>query len=299
MFRYEHTPGNIGLNSRAVLDFFMYSSLYLSCAAIAMAYVSSVMQDLPVSPAACLIMFLVTFSVYNMNRKTDESEDAINHSERFAFTSKYAKALMACTVAAYILAFLVAGMSGAFAVVITSVPLVSGIFYSVAIFPAVFGYRRLKDVPCVKNLLVGIAWATPVALLPPLCTGMPTGFMTVVVWFFFFLLTVINTVICDMRDVDGDIASGVRTLPAIIGVERTRILLSAANLGGGAAVLLSCSGYLSTAGIVAIACIVAYVQGYILLFDRNARKKVVYDLVADGQYFLLGGLFVLSTIIAA
>jgi len=299
MFRCEHTPGNTSLSIRAVLNFVMYSSLYLSFAAVLMAYVSSAMQDLPVSLAACLIMFLVTFSVYNMNRKTDESEDAINHAERFAFTQKYAKALMASAVVAYLLAFLIAAMSGALTVAITSIPLVSGIFYSVAVLPPGFGYRRLKDVPFVKNLLVGIAWATPIALLSPLCTGAPIGFMTAVVWFFFFLLTVINTVVCDMRDVDGDIASGVKTLPAIVGVGRTRLLLSAANLGGGAAVLLFSAGYLPLAVIAAIACIVAYVQGYITLFDRNARDKVVYDLVADGQYFLLGGLIILATVLPA
>jgi 4-hydroxybenzoate polyprenyltransferase len=257
------------------------------------------MQDLPVSPAACLIMFLTTFSVYNMNRKTDESEDAINHAERFAFTQKYAKHLMAAAAIAYLLAFAIAGVSGIFTVAVASIPLVSGIFYSVAVLPTGFRYRRLKDIPCVKNLLVGVAWATPIALLSPLCIGAPVGVMTAVVWFFFFLLTVINTIVCDMRDVDGDIAAGVKTLPSIVGVGRTRLLLSAANLGGGAAVLVSCAGHLSPAAIVAIACIVAYVQGYIILFDRNARNKVVYDLVADGQYFLLAGLIVLSTVIPA
>lgn len=299
MFKCERTHGFTVPSIRAVLNFFMYTSLYLSIAAVLMAYVSSAMQDLSISPAACLIMFFVTFSVYNMNRKTDESEDAINHAERFAFTHRYAKALMAAAVAAYLLAFLIAAMSGWLTVVITSIPLVSGIFYSVAVLPRGFGYRRLKDVPFVKNLLVGVAWATPIALLSPLCIGAPVGFMTAVVWFYFFLLTVINTVVCDLRDVDGDIASGVKTLPAIVGVKKTKIILSAANLGGGAVVLLSSIGHLSLIGIAAIACIIAYVQSYITLFDRNTLDKVVYDLVADGQYFLLGGLIALAAIIPA
>jgi 4-hydroxybenzoate polyprenyltransferase len=299
MFVCEHTPGNTGLNGRAVLNVVMYSSLYLSFAAVFMAYVSSAMQDLPVSAAACLIMFLTTFSVYNMNRKTDESEDAINHAERFAFTQKYANHLMAAAVVAYLFSFVIAGFSGLSTVAVASIPLVSGIFYSVAVLPPGFGYRRLKDIPCVKNLLVGVAWATPIALLSPLCIGAPIGMMTAVVGFFFFHHTVINTNLFDKHDVDGANASGVKTLPAILGVGRTRLFLSVANLGGGGAVLLICAGHLPLAAVAAIACIIAYVQGYILLFDRSDREKVVYDLVADGQYFLLGGLIVLSTVLPA
>ncbi len=296
MFRFEHTPGNIALNLRALFDHFMYSSLYLSITAISMAYVSSVLQDIPISLAACLIMFLVTFSVYNLNRKTDESEDAINHSERYAFTKKYAKVLMNSSLGAYAIAFLIAGMCGIAAATITAIPLVSGIFYSIPLLPSRFRYRRLKDIPFVKNFVVGLAWAIPIALLPAACTGFSTGRMTPVVGLFFFLLSFINSTVFDIRDVEGDAGSGVQTLPVIIGIQRTRILLSVMNLTGSAVVLALCKGCLSPAETTIIAGIAIYVQGYIVLFNGAGLNRVIYDLVADGQYLLLGGLICLSRV---
>ncbi len=295
MFRYEHMHATIDLKFRVLFDFIMYSSLYLSFAAIAMAYVSSVLQQLPVSPEACLIMFLISFSVYNMNRKTDEKEDEINHSERYAFTKRYTNALLALSFVAYALAFLIAWGFGVTAMAITAVPLLSGILYSVPLLPEGFRFRRMKDIPAVKNLLVGIAWAIPIAMLPAVCTGSLFGTMTIVVGFLFFLLTVINTVIFDMRDVIGDAESGVQTIPVICGVRRTRILLSMLNIGGGSIVLACCTECLSLAEIGVLACIVLYVQCYIVRFDWNAFDKVIYDLVADGQYLLFGGLMYLAT----
>lgn len=296
MFKYEHTTGNSDLNIRSLFELLLYSSLYLSIAAIAKAFVSSVLQEMPISPAACLILFLVTFSVYNMNRKTDESEDAINHSRRFAFTQKHAKVLMHASLAAYIVAFAIAGLHGIFAFGITAIPLVSGIFYSIPLLPHGFRYRRLKDIPVVKNLMVGLAWAVPVALLPAACTGYSIGIMTYAVGIFFFLLSFINSTVFDIRDMEGDAKSGVRTIPVMLGLQKTRILLSVLNLAGSAGVLALCSGCLAPSEMTIIVGIEIYVQSYIVFFDGSAFNMLMYDIVADGQNLLFGGLIFLSMV---
>ncbi|KAF1078404.1 UbiA family prenyltransferase [Methanogenium sp. MK-MG] len=299
MFKFEHTPGNSDLNLRSLFDTILYSSLYLCIAAISMVYLSSVLQDMPVSLAACGIMFLVTFSVYNLNRKTDECEDAINHSRRYAFTKKYATVLMNLSLAAYAIAFLIAGMHGIVAAVITAIPLVNGILYSIPFLPSGFRYHRLKDIPFVKNFIVGLAWAVPVALLPVVCTEYSAGRMTIATGLFFFLLSFVNSTVFDIRDVKGDAESGVQTIPVILGIQRTRCLLSVMNGIGIAIILVLCNGCLSIAETAIIVGIAMYVQGYILLFNGAEREQGMYDLLADGQYLLLGGLMYLSTVCIA
>ncbi|WP_083475297.1 UbiA family prenyltransferase [Methanogenium cariaci] len=292
MFKFEHTPGNSDLNLRSLFDTLLYSSLYLCIAAVSMVYLSSVLQDIPISLAACGIMFLVTFSVYNLNRKTDEDEDAINHSRRYAFTKKYATVLMSVSLGTYVVAFLIAGIYGMMAVVITAIPLVNGILYSIPFLPPRgFRYRRLKDIPpFVKNFIVGLAWALPVALLPAACTGCSLGGeMTVAVGFFFFLLSFIDSTVFDIRDVKGDAETGVQTIPVILGIPKTRCLLSVMNCAGIAIILALCNGSLSTIETVIITGIAMYIQGYILFFNGTEREHSMYDLVADGQYLLLGG----------
>ena len=299
MFSYEHLPGNNDLNLRALFDNFLYSSLYLCIAAVSMVYLSSVLQDIPLSLPACLIMFLVTFSVYNLNRKTDEDEDAINHSKRYAFTKKYANVLMGLSVATYIAAFLIAGMYGILAVVITAIPLVNGILYSIPFLPQGFRYRRLKDIPFVKNFIVGLAWALPVALLPIVCAGFPLGMMTIAVGFFFFLLSFIDSTVFDIRDVRGDAETGVATIPVILGIQRTRILLSVMNGIGIGIILVLCSGWLTPVETAILAGIAIYIQGYILFFNGAELSRVLYDIIADGQYLLLGGVMYISTVCIA
>lgn len=296
MFSYGHTPGNSDLNLRALFDNFLYSSLYLCIAAVSMVYLSSVLQDISLSLPACLIMFLVTFSVYNLNRTTDEEEDAINHSRRYAFTKKYANVLMGLSIATYIAAFLIAGMYGILAVAITAIPLINGILYSIPFLPRGFRYRRLKDIPVVKNFIVGLAWALPVALLPIACAGFLPGEMTIAVGFLFFLLSFIDSTVFDIRDVQGDAETGVATIPVILGIQRTRILLSIMNGIGIGMILILCSGCLTPVETAIIAGIAIYVQGYILFFNGAELSRILYDLIADGQYLLFGGMMYISTI---
>ena len=300
MFKFEHKPGNNDLNVRSLFEFLLYSSLYLSIAAVAKVFVSSVMQEMPISPSACLILLLVTFSVYNMTRKTDESEDVIHHSRRYAFTKKHGRVLRHSSLAAYVIAFGIAGMHGIFAAGITAIPLVSGILYSMPFLPHGFRYRRLKDIPVVKNLIVGLAWAIPVALLPAACTGYSIGIMAYAVGIFFFLLSFINSTVFDIRDMEGDARSGVRTIPVMFGLQKTRILLSVLNLAGSAGVLALCSGCcLPPAEMTIIVGIEIYVQSYIVFFDGTALNMLMYDIVADGQNLLFGGLILLSTVFFA
>ncbi len=296
MFGLEHPKKTIDLNLQVVLDYLLYSSLFLAIAAVSKVYVSSVLQDMPISAGACLIMVLGTFSIYNMNRKTDESEDAVNHSRRFAFTQKHAGLLWYSSLAGYGLAFLVASFYGPVAIVATAFPLASGIAYSIPLLPAGCRYRRLKDVPLVKNLLVAGAWAVPVACLPAACTGAPFGMMTLVVGLLFFLLSFINSTVFDIRDVAGDADSGVRTLPVMLGIRRTKMLLTVLNLLGIAVVLWLCNGTLPFLETVVIAALALYVQSYIVFFNGSELNRILYDLVADGQNLLLGGLMYLAVV---
>lgn len=85
MFGFSNRATLIQPTLEIVFQIFVYSSLYLSVAGMAMVYISCLLHDLPFDPVAATILMLVVFAVYNLNRKTDEDEDAINHAERYAF----------------------------------------------------------------------------------------------------------------------------------------------------------------------------------------------------------------------
>jgi 4-hydroxybenzoate polyprenyltransferase len=287
MFGFANRTNLIRPTRQIVVQIFVYSSLYLSVAGMAMVYISCLLHGLPFDPVAAAILMLVVFAVYNLNRKTDEDEDAINHTERYAFTKDYETILFRSAIGAYAIAFCLSALQGFGSLLVTTVPLVAGVIYSVPLFPARFGFRRLKEVPLMKSLVVAFSWAVPPALLPVCHAGLPVGAATGIAGIFFFFLVFINTVVFDIRDVDGDRASGVKTIPTIFGPHRTLIFLTAMNATIGAALVLVGGLLPGFHPVLLLAVGIGYVQGYLLCFHRLIREKLLFELLADGQFILL------------
>ena len=178
MFRFVNQTDLIQSIFQASIHFIVYSSLYLSVAGAAMVYISCLLQGLPFDPVAAVIVMLGTFAIYNLNRKTDEDEDAINHTERYVFTENYGSILFCSAVGTYALALCFSALQGFGSLLIAVVPLAAGIVYSVPLFPARFGFRRLKEIPVMKSLVVAFSWAVPPALLPVCHAALPAGIAT-------------------------------------------------------------------------------------------------------------------------
>lgn len=260
-----------------------------------MVYISCTMQHIPYTPSLLAIMFLATFSVYNINRKTDEKEDAINHSDRHSFTIRYGKVLFTSAVLAYILAIALALFYGVKTALISAIPLICGILYSIAWLPKKFKYRRLKEIPFVKNLVVAFAWASTPALLPIYSNSSNVAVATLIVIIFFFTLVFINSVIFDLRDTEGDAASGVKTIPVVFGVQRTINFLTCLNILFGVIDLLLCLAYLSPKFTYLLAAGMVYANFYLFSFGKVKRTNLLCDAVADGQFILLGFLICIAT----
>lgn len=290
MFNLEHATGRVSCIIRESRDYLMYSSIYLSIAAAAMACISCTLQGIEILPICAGIMFFVTYSIYNMNRKTDENEDVINHAARYSFTKKYEHPLLCSAICAYGFAVILAAGCGVTTLLVTIIPLVCGIAYSIPLLPHGNRYRRFKEIPAVKNLVVSIAWALPPALLPGYVSGSNPGVMAGITGLLFFTLVFINTTVFDMRDIRGDSLAGVRTIPVILGVKKTKILLTVANLVLGMVVILISMKIIPRAETIVLVFGVIYAQGYIVLFQEVATKNVLCDLIADGQFIVFGGL---------
>ncbi|WP_292366184.1 MULTISPECIES: UbiA family prenyltransferase [unclassified Methanoculleus] len=296
MFGFENRTNPIQPACQIVIDLLVYSSLYTSAMIAAMVYISCYLQALPFDPVAAAILMLAVFAVYNLNRKTDEDEDAINHTERYAFTKRYGSVLFRSAICAYVVALCLAALQGLGSLLVTTIPLVAGIVYSVPLFPARFGFRRLKEVPVMKSLVVAFSWAVPPALLPVCHAAIPAGAATGIVGVFFFQQIFTNTVVYDLRDVEGDAASGVRTIPTILGTKKTLLLLTGMNVSIGAALVLAggslpgfCSALLLAAGMV-------YAQGYLLCFQRFGTEKLFFELFTDGEFIVLAVTLYLLTL---
>lgn len=294
MYGHGYCHERIICTVHLLADALVYSSVYLSLASCAMMYIACILQAIPFTPALYAIGFCITFSIYNLNRKSDEAEDSINHATRYAFTKKYEHCLFLLSIIAYGAALVLAWNYGWVAVLITAFPLITGVLYSFPFLPAGARYRRLKDIPLGKNLTIAGAWAVPHAMLPALVAGMVFSGMTIATSLFFFVLVFINTVLFDMRDVDGDAAAGVRTVPVILGISTTTHLLVAMGLVVGAIILVISIPLIPLwqSGIIAFG--TCYCIGYVISFRISTFEHAICDLIADGQFITIGAVLFLS-----
>jgi len=277
-----------GENIGIFIRFLMFSSLFVGIAGGGMVYVSACLQGLQCNAACIAILVLVGFSVYNLNRKTDEAEDAINRQDRYLFTKKYEKHLFTAALAGYALAILLGALHGWMALLVVLIPLVSGILYSIPCLPPASGYHRLKEIPVVKNLVVGIAWGATLTFVPLTVLKAPINEATVVTFIFFSSYAFIASTLPDIRDKEGDERAGIRTIPVVIGPERTLFLITAINLIVGTGAVIFGVFYLSPVVVVLIAVSMVYLQFCIRSFMKVKRKDIICDILTDGQFLVIG-----------
>jgi 4-hydroxybenzoate polyprenyltransferase len=282
--------------SRQIKEFFLYSSLFLGCAATGMAYVSCFIQGLPFSAATGAVLFMVVFSVYNLNRKTDEAEDAINHANRFSFTRRFEKTLIFAAIFAYGTAVLISFLISPAASVVTMIPLVSGILYSLPLLPRSCVHRRLKEIPVMKNLIVSFAWGVSFALIPALMAGETAGPATIIVFGFIFCWTFIGSVLPDIRDRSGDAATGVTTIPVLIGVRHSRILLTVFCLVSGLVIVAAGARVLAATALAVIISSLVYSQGCIILIEQIRDNDLLCDVISDGQFIVIAAIALFFTL---
>jgi 4-hydroxybenzoate polyprenyltransferase len=270
----------------SLFEVIAFSSLILAITGGFGAYASCSIENIPWCPASAIITILISFSVYNLNRKTDEQEDQINHLKRFSFTKKYEKPLLFGALISYALALMFSTFYGISTLIVACIPLICGILYSEPILPSLWRYRRLKEIPIFKNIIVAGAWALVLSLLPVCIDSSVPNKDVLISGIFFFTYVFMASVLPDIRDRDGDSSVGVVTLPVLIGIPRTNILLIAiTSLIGGLILLienpLSLSGTILIFGIF-------YMFFCILSMGRFIRTDFVCDYLADGGFIFLG-----------
>jgi 4-hydroxybenzoate polyprenyltransferase len=116
---------------------------------------------------------------------------------------------------------------------------------------------------------------------------------TLVVFLFTFSWTFIASTLPDIRDRVGDSATGVATIPVLIGVARTRVLLTGINLLSGVLIFTLGRSVLPVGSSVVIICSLVYSQSCIAAIDRTKMNSLLVDVISDGQFFAIGGLCLL------
>jgi 4-hydroxybenzoate polyprenyltransferase len=248
--------------------------------ALLVAAFSSILYGIELNPVILSIAFLATFAVYNMNRATDKAEDSINRPEE-ASRGTHVSLLISITASVACL-FLCASI-GTQALLVVTIAFIASIAYSVKLFPSV---PRLKEVVGVKSVLVALIWGFTGAVLPASVHAVDP-IKTISAFIYISIQLLVNTILCDVCDLDGDRASGVMTLPIVLGLSRTRTLLLIVN-----SFTLPWLVYCVTQGLFLEYMPILFfgmVYGYLIvfIFSRRGHKRLLVELTVDGEWIPL------------
>ncbi len=267
-----------------LVSFLIVSSVFTAFTSFMMLYFSFIVLGVALKPILLCTMFLVVYSVYSINKLTDQEEDAINMPARSTFVHGNERFLLILAIASYIVALLLGLVESPLAAGILLVPLLSGITYSTNPF-SIIGIPRLKDIFLVKSFIVAFSWAVCAAFLPALQLYDPAKLCFT--FPFFFIKVFINTVLFDVRDVEGDTLNSVKTIPVVIGIKRTRqsLLIIQSLL---VVWLVLFSDLFNEYYVILIASMV-YGYLYILHFcNTSHHRDMSWDILLEGEWILMG-----------
>lgn len=211
------------------------------------------------------VVFVLTLSIYQYNRLTDEVEDSMNDPDNLArakassFLIHYVFFYALTCVALFISFFF--GLTAFFT---TLFIILIGFLYNEKCFPDVLarrlsGARRLKDMYIIKNLAPPIDWATAMVLLPLLFAGESLSLSgeslsrwgeslslrAWVCWGYVFACAFFIEVMWDIRDRKGDALAGIKTIANTFSLLRTKVfLVGSSAVSGGALFFLTFDGLL-------------------------------------------------------
>jgi 4-hydroxybenzoate polyprenyltransferase len=261
---------------RKIFLFLSVSSLYIGGSGFCKALAGFILLGAAANLHACFSVFLTVFSVYSLNKLTDIKEDAINFPERSGFLAGRTRLILVYSLGAYALAVLLVALEKPTAIPVIFIPLIANALYSSRLIP---GLPRLKDIPFMKNLIVAISWALVCVLIPAAYSERLDAKVLLIICFM-ALKSIINTVLYDVRDVAGDKENGIITVPILLGLEKTSLILLTVNSS-----LLPLA--ISTKGIAGQLMVGMIIYGYIyILYFSEKMNPFSLDLFVDGEWML-------------
>ena len=259
-----------------------------------------VLQGRPVEWLPVLVTMLFVFSMHLLNRIQERSGAVrFNTPEIAAFYARHGVLLTVlgwiCSAAAVLLSYWL----GTLPCLLLLTMVITGRLYTEPIIPQVRvrtgRWRSLKDLPGSKTPLVAMGWAVSAAILPVIELGSPFYPASVAVAFLFAAGMVFwRTAMSDLLDIQGDRIVGRETIPILIGVKKTRMLLGVLlAMLAGLLLVATAAGAVSGLGPWLLLGILVF-GGLFVVYRRGSLvDRLWFEGLIDGNFVFAGLLSIL------
>jgi 4-hydroxy-3-methylbut-2-enyl diphosphate reductase len=269
----------------------IYVSLGAGCLTYAMAKLQGFSQFFPY----VLISMLYVQSMHIFNHLTGNKSDQYNDPERAKFYQKYKLLLIVLALAAGGAGLVIAYSLGLFPLLLLLIMSLLGLSYNLRFVPkrfVGFRYRRIRDIPGSKTILIAIAWGIVTAVLPPLSLTGKASWITGIIFLWTAGIVFVRTAFFDILDMQGDRIVGKETFAILLGEKRSMRLLKNILIALiSALTLLSFSHLISYLGLV----LIGWPIFFLLLLSAYERGVLLPSIKLE---FLVETNFVLAGVAA-
>lgn len=210
-----------------LFSFLINSNIYISFAASILAFETQIQLGMkPQFHPYVFIIFFATLFEYNIHRLilVLTNKDALNH-DRHSWIKKYPKRFY-FIVFFSILGFLVSILLAKEKVLIALAPIgLLTIFYSLPFLKKLKYVFRLREIPFLKIFLISFVWSIVTILLPIIQSNNNYDnkhILLMLIERFIFVFAI--TIPFDIRDISDDRASGLKTIPILIGQKKSIVV---------------------------------------------------------------------------
>lgn len=202
---------------RKFTEFIVFSNIWIAILAAGLTLNTFLINDeLNIDFKVCILVFLTTFSIYNLQRLVKHFFKKNNFSERHNWIYNNIKIIaflvILSSIGSIYLFFSIFTIQDF--LILLPFTLVSGL-YAVSIFS---NKRALRDLPFLKIFLIAITWGVTTVILPFLQSELILSSKLIAQFLFTFLFIVAITIPFDIRDIHLD-DQKTRTLPQVLGTK--------------------------------------------------------------------------------
>jgi 4-hydroxy-3-methylbut-2-enyl diphosphate reductase len=271
----------------------LLTNLYVALGAGCLCYAATHLQRLATSRPAIGVAVLYVLSMHILNHLTSRAEDRYNDPDRERFYIQHKSLLTVMALSAGALGLVAAFQMGMLPFWTLLVMSLLGLSYNLRLFPTTIWptcrFRRIRDLPGSKTILIAVAWGVVTGGLPALAADgehWAAGLLAVA-WATTIAFS--RTAFFDILDIQGDRIVGKETIPILLGPERALTLLRT-MLGAGFLLLLLAGwrGFFSPLAFL-LAAGPLFLYGLIALHERGGMLAgMQLEFTAESLFVLTG-----------
>ncbi len=204
----------------AIQRFLILSNIYVALGAGCLCFACCRLQDISRPLPYIIISFLYVLSMHTLNNLTGMREARYNDPDRAAFYDQHKIAMTLLALISGASGLAVAAGVGISPFLFLLAMSVLGLCYNLKVIPDFvkgMKYRRIRDIPGSKTILISLAWGVVTAVFPVLAVWNSFRLSTMPVFVWALSMAFVRAAFFDVLDMQGDRIVGKETIPLLLG----------------------------------------------------------------------------------